>query len=504
MPRWQWLLLPLSAALVVTSSLVPALCWLAFGAFVPALIALHHRSLRQWWDSCAWLFFLLSAGAYYWVAHVSTQFGGLPWWMGVVAVAVFAFLSLWQGTLGFVLFRWLRDRLPIPPALLFALCVVVLWHFTPALFFWDFSLLVLPFSWFVQGVDLCGAIGVDLLILYTNYTLFESWQVRRVVPSLRIALALGALLVSYGAWRTHTLSDTLARAPTARLALVQPNLDSGNKADPRFVHESLQTVFALSTAAAAARPALIVWPEAVFPLDVEHDPSLHQTLREAAAQWQSALLFGGNRFRRHADFGWQSFNTAFLLTPGSAPMQSYSKHVLLAFGEYIPFEDALPVLRTWFPDRVGQFGRGVGPAILHAGTLRLAPVICYESIVSEYIRRNARHDVDLIVEMTNDGWYGQTTALRYHKDLTVLRAMENRIGIARDTNTGVTTYIDPLGRQKPPLPLETAGIVLADAPLVRPYSLFTHWGHMAKTALGYLLLGCVGWALINRRRALQD
>lgn len=500
MKRHQIPLLLCSAIAIVVSSRVPALSPCAFVMFIPALVALEGRPVRAWIGGSTLLWYLVALGAYYWVFHVTHRFGELSAPLAILAVLAFGLLNIWQGLAGFGLFRWLSKRLPLPRAVLFALSVTVCWHAIPALFFWDFALIIRPWRFLLQGIDLAGTFGIDLLITFTNYAVYEAWRMRRLTIALRVALALLIALLGYGALRTRFLTRTLAAAPQLRVALLQPNLDSGKKQETRFIHQSLQQLSLLSDAAMARGAELLVWPESVFPLDYDQDRRLQQLLTERIATWRVPLLFGGNQFTRRAHGGWTSFNAAFLVQPEQTRAQTYQKHVLLAFGEYLPFEDTFPILRDWFPERVGAYGRGPGPQTFRTRHFALAPVICYESIVGDYIRRVATPDAQFIVEITNDGWYGQTAALDYHKDLTVLRAVENRIGIARDTNTGITTFIDPLGREPPPLPLEQQDLLLADVPLARPFSPYRAGGYLLKPVTTVGLLFLIGWATIRRKR----
>lgn len=493
-------LLPLlgSTLLIVTSSLVPPLTYVALVALAPALCVLHDRSVRQ---TAVWsmaLFFFVALGAFYWVAHVAHRFGGLPLIVSWAAVIAFGFMNIWQGVIGFTLFRWLRDRIAVPRALLFALCIATAWQTIPALFYWDLSLLVREWYWLIQCIDLIGTYGLDLFLAFANYAAFECWQARCLKRSGLVALIALGLLLTYGAVRSQQITAQLGSAPTVRVALIQPNIDSGRKADLAHVETSLGQLFDLSTTAVRAAPDLVVWPESTFPIDYERDPTLQRILTEKIATWKTALFFGNNRIEHMGAGRWRSFNSATLLTT-THPAQYYSKHVLLAFGEYIPFEETIPLLRAWFPDRVGAFGRGPGPTRLSAGHFSFGPVICYESIIASYMRRVAALPIDFITEISNDGWYGRTTALRYHKDLTVLRAIENRITVARDTNTGITTFVDPVGQEHHTMALETPAIAIYDIPQVRPWALFTRYGHYA-LPMGQLLMLIMGAHSLWRRR----
>ncbi|MBI2343861.1 MAG: apolipoprotein N-acyltransferase [Deltaproteobacteria bacterium] len=489
-----------SAALIVGISLLPSFQWLALMVLVPALLVLDRRPVRAWIGWSVVLFFLVAIGAYYWVAHVAFHFGGLPRWLAVLLIPMFALFNIWQGSVGFALFRWLRDLIRVPHALLFALCMSVAWHLIPALFFWDFTLLVRYWWPLVQGVDLFGTFGLDCFLFATNYAVYEVVRTRRIVRSARVCAGILLALLAYGMARSYDVATDLARAPRVRVALIQPNLNSAQKADRQFSDDAIRRLSQLSGVASGQSPALIVWPESTLPIDFHHDRGLQEYLRRRVKEWRSALFFGNSDYASTEAPDWQIYNAATLLRPDTTDVQHYRKHVLLAFGEYIPFESVIPSLRKWSPSRVGHFGRGPGARVFEGPTFRFAPVICYESIRGSYMRASAAENVDFIVEISNDGWYGRTTALRYHKDLTVLRALENRITVARDTNTGMTMFVDPLGNEQKTLPLETAGIAQYDIAKHRPFSLYRHGGYHLKLAAILFLGVCIVHGMRQRRQ----
>src|SRR3989338_518655 len=236
----------LSAVLIVTSSLVPPLCGLALIAFVPALWALEGTSIKRSIGGGALLFFLVALGAYYWIFVVSHYFGDLSLLPALLAVPVFGLLNIWQGLVGFALFAWCRDKIHRAPGLLFALCFSVAWHFIPAIFFWDLSLLVRNWLPFVQSLDFVGSFGLDFFILFFNCEIFVWLRTRHFSKTTAIAFALLTLNLGYGYFRLSQLEAAIAAAPTAKVAMIQPNIESKEKRDPQFVQQSLDTLLHLT------------------------------------------------------------------------------------------------------------------------------------------------------------------------------------------------------------------------------------------------------------------
>ena len=483
------LLTVLSAILIVTSSLVPPLCWLGFVAFIPALWALDKKATAKAWSlGGALLFFFVAIGAYYWVYTVAHYFGDLSRPLALLLVPIFGLLNIWQALVGFLLFAWLRDKVSVRPSLLFALSFSLAWHQIPAIFFWDISLLISGWLPFLQSLDLFGSFGLDFFILFFNYEMFLWMKTRRWNRGTFIALVLFLLNIGYGFWRIADIKPQLENAPKVTVTLIQPNIESREKINPLFIDQSLGTLLSLTDQAIRNHPTdLIVWPESVFPLPYRFDAQLQRVLKQSVHDWNADLFFGGNDYYQEGG-EITPFNAAYFLNPGKEEFQVYHKHILLAFGEFLPFSDIFPKIREWFPVRIGNFGKGPGAITLSGKNYTFNPLICYESTQSDFIRANANLHSDFMVEISNDGWYLDTNAIRYHKELAKLRAIENRKGIVRTTNTGITNFFDPIGREESRLPIQTGAIGLALVPKVQLFSLFSSIGFwLKKLGLAFLI-----------------
>lgn len=491
----------ISGILLTLATRIPELGWLSFVFLIPTLIALRGKRTFQWASAGACMSFTTALGCFYWIYHVSHNFGGLaPQW-AATATILFALINILPGMVGLGLFRWIDQRSQWHAASLFTLIFIASWHWMPALFAWDLALTLLPYQAFIHSIDLVGAIGLDTVIIFSNFALYGVIRERRFTANAIVAIALLLVTATYSQWRYHALDNDIAAAPTTRTSIVQPNIDSRAKSNASHVHEALRQLSALSrTTAAETRPQLIVWPEALFAIDIQRDPALRAHMQALANTWNTAILFGNDHFEAQNDDSWVPYNTASLVTPQSPNLQHYYKHKLLAFGEYIPGRELFPEITDKLPKSIGNFGRGVGPQAFTLRNHTFAPIICYESIHREYMRQIAKLDVSFVAEITNDGWYGRTAALTYHKDLTRLRAIENRIGIIRGTNTGVSTFIDALGREHGTLPIETVAVTNYEMPLIRPWSSYTLIGHWVKRFIGWAALTLLGMAFMQNYR----
>ncbi|MCS7083108.1 MAG: apolipoprotein N-acyltransferase [Bacteroidetes bacterium] len=365
-----------------------------------------------------------------------------------------------------------------------------------------------------QFVDLTGVLGASAWIGAWNLWAYHGLHGRRDFRWALLGWLLFVLPVSYGAVRMGQWE----RAPrTNPFGVVQPNVDPGEKFSTLGPQEQLKRLLQASWGLLPKRPLLIVWPETAIPEPIwEHQPS---DLLDSVQAWVDRhgvpVLTGyvSVRFypdpdqaprsaRRAADGRpFDAFNSAALFEPGR-PRQRYDKIQLVPFAERVPFLDQLPILAALTVDLGGVSSYGVGrrtePFTLSNG-LRLAPLICYESVFDPFIRRFVRQGAQLLVVITNDGWWGDTGGYRQHFAYARLRAIAFRRAVVRAANTGISGFILPSGRVLARTAWWKPEARLAAVPLVRHQSLYAHLGDWPGTlALTWLGLG-LAYALWSRR-----
>jgi apolipoprotein N-acyltransferase len=273
-------------------------------------------------------------------------------------------------------------------------------------------------------------------------------------PALALAALCPALLVGYGALRLRAVEREMARAPRAKVGVVQAYVG-------KYVRSAVGTRRSLDLSAALVEKQhldLLVWPEGGV-RTVYRTPELPGTLL--------ATLYGSDTGRAlpqiltgvevqdvdAAGSKLPATNSAVLLDPSAGVLGRYDKNHLVPFGEYVPFGGAFPVLYRWLPNS-GQLRRGDAPAPIPFGEHLLAPLICYEDTLPGYadaMMQGGRPD--LLVNLTNDIWFGRTAASAQHFALSKLRAVEHHRFLVRAGNTGVSAFVDPTGRvirQAPP------------------------------------------------------
>ena len=159
------------------------------------------------------------------------------------------------------------------------------------------------------------------------------------------------------------------------------------------------------------------------------------------------MIWGARTHRRHPNGDSDTFNTAFLTSASGEVLARYDKIELVLFGERIPLADTFPRIRSWFP-RSSTFTPGENPQHLRFGTLTFLPTICYEDILPALVRRLWRSGgpANILVNLTNDSWYGDSHEPLIHLALASFRAVETRRSLIRSTNTGISALVDPVGR----------------------------------------------------------
>ena len=268
---------------------------------------------------------------------------------------------------------------------------------------------------------------------------------KRFLPAL-----LAALLLGYGAWRLHTtpLEDDPRGEDSVAVLFAEGNIDQNQKWVPAYQRRTVETYLRLTQAELARHPGekpLIVWPETALPFNFDNNGILSALVRNLARQAQSPLLTGVPGFQYDAAGNMQVFNRALLLDPSGNTAGHYDKEHLVPFGEYVPewlnwnfLADLLQEVGVYTP------GRSAAP-LVHED-LRLGMLICYEAVFPWLAQARVEHGANVLVDISNDGWFGRSPAALQHLYLASLRAVEQGRWLLRGTNTGISAIIDARGR----------------------------------------------------------
>ncbi len=497
-----WILALLSGGLQILIFPLPGLYWLAWVAFAPLLVAVlraREADVLQLFDSPGVKLvpanfgqgFLLGyasgvvwyAGTCYWVFDTMHHYGGLGPATAVGVLLLFClYLALYHGFFGGLLGLVASAQTQVSTLALIG-----------APFLWVAMELartrISAFPWDLLGIaqvdnvpmgriaGFTGVYGLSFEIMLVNTAFAAAFLVRREKrTTLLLAAVAAAAVLQAGRWISPPAT------PTTRTALlVQQNIPILDNADwtKDYFESTLKDLRSISVTPLerGKRPDLIVWPESPAPF-YSNDPYFRDDVSGIARQTGSWMLVGNIGIRdamMSGALGSTVYNSAALISPSGEWVVRYDKIHLVPFGEYLPFKRMFG-FAGGLTKEVGDFARGVSRAPLAAGDEKLGVFICYESIFPDEVRQFAAQGAQVLVNISNDGWYGDSGAYAQHLAQSRMRAVENNRWLLLDTNTGVTASVDPYGRTTASLPRKTRAALPASYSLTDVTTFYTRHG----------------------------
>jgi apolipoprotein N-acyltransferase len=494
----------LSAILLAAPYLAPGSFPLAWISFVPLFWVIGKAETLRRAVLCGWLMGTVAhLLGFHWLVYTINVFGGFPYPVSSVVFLLYAILQGFQ----MAIFTFLVRRFGFGPLqILPAVFWVALEFWFPLLFPWYFANSQVSFSLFIQTADLVGPYGASLLLMWFNAAayriVYPGNEVRRsYLPALACCVAMAILSLIYGYQRLGAVEEEIAAARKLPVAAVQGNIDIDLKWDPALVKQNLAKHKNL-TSQLEALP-LVIWPESAvevwLPDQLQYLP---EDLMPQLKSPQSHLIFGAKSFRGRpgtADF--QAFNTAFFTDAAGRVLGTYHKQVLLAFGEYLPFAKVLALLPAMpFAD---GFTAGSGSVAFEMpGGIRIGSLICYEDLMPDLSRNFVKATgANLLVNLTNDAWYGKSVGPWQHARLAQSRAIETRRSLLRVTNTGVTSLVNAKGELLESLPMFVPDVLKAEVDILDGQTYYVRYGDWFAWAMT-IITGAI--VLFHLKRAITD
>ena len=482
---------------------------LAFAAW-GALIPLFYLAARNQPPACftlGWLAGLFHGlSLLYWITYVVNRYGNLPLAVSLGACFLLvAYLAIFPGLFCAGL-SWLRNRgLPWLCAAPFLWVTLELGR----------SRLLTGFPWenlgysqysyllVIQMADLTGVFGISFVLALSNvliFTLFFPMKRQRkaltMMYPLLLLVSLISVVIGYGSWRLTNLEGHYG--PTFKVGLVQGNIAQDTKWDPAFQQTTLEKYGRLTKEVVKHQPQLVIWPETATPFYFLADRENTDTLFRLVREMQIPLLFGSPAYRRKAEL-LKLYNRAYLLDGSGMLIGYYDKIHLVPFGEYVPWKRLL-----FFVDKLvqaaGDFASGEKAVVLDVLPAKIGVLICYEAIFPDLSRDLVNAGANFLVNITNDAWFGRTSAPYQHLSMAVLRSVENRVPMARCANTGISGFIDSRGRILRASRLFEDATMLGSIQLGEGKTFYTRygdwfpWSCLVVTALGF------GYSTIRRSK----
>ncbi len=471
--------LPLFSAALFTLSFAPfhpALRFLILFAFVPYLFVVF--SIKRKVFLSGFIFgFLANAGILWWIGATIVEGVSRPLIVSGVALLIL-YMSLYWGLVA-VLIKRLKHRM------------LAIWAFP---FFWvalEFSRSLtsqLGFPWgsvgysfarvpaMLQVAAIAGIPGVSFSILCYNclaYLALSQKKLKRMLLCIIIFLILLGAQAGIGGFLMKRADYGRKVTVSCIQANILPEVKRAHEVDERIA-----ALEELTLEAASRGTDLIVWSETSVPCYYREDSDCIHRIKDIARSTGIPVVVGAPEYVRFPERkGRDRYNSAFLISGEGETVGRYRKIYLVPFGEHLPFDNTFPALRKIDLGQ-GDYVPGNSYAVLSTGTISLSVLICFEAIFPRLVRKMVRNGAEVLINITEDSWYGRTSGPYQHAEMAIVRAVENRISVARCANSGISMLVDPHGRVLKSSRIYTEDIVEASIPLREAQSLYTKWGDL--------------------------
>jgi apolipoprotein N-acyltransferase len=487
----------------------PAFGWIALA---PLLVALGHRpqTSRRAFSLGLLTGAVYFAGTLYWFVETMTTFGGLSTPLAIFAAAMgIAYLALYPAAFAVIQARLVSSM--GKPAVLLAPSVWVATEmartYAPLDFPWELlgysQATVLPVA---QIASVVGVYGLSALVASVSAATAYATVAHRDPRRWRVCVLVAAIVLGTGVWgtlriRAHALTSA---GVGVRVAVLQGNILQDQKWDPAMGDAIMQRYIDMTREAIGRHAQFILWPESATPLPYERDVSRGERIRRLAREAKVTLLVGSDQEEpvRPVAAGKppaiRLYNAAYLIQSDGSTAAIYRKMHLVPFGEYVPFSRLLyfvgPLVHFEF-----LFAPGTEATLLPVTGHMVSTAICYEVIYAGLMRSFVTHGSELLTTITNDAWYGWSSAAYQHWEQASLRAIEDGRYLARAANTGISGFVDPYGRVLQRSNMFQSAVMAEDIRFITARTIYSRVGDV----VGWLSVALTGAALLASCRKVN-
>ena len=473
---------------------------LFFVALMPLLLTATHTTPGR----SAWMGFvcglLYHLALLYWILIVLGRYGGLPLWISVPALVLLAaYMACFPAAFAFLLALLAgRYRQRERSLALLVWGAPVLWvglDYLRSIFLSGFPWMDLGYGLFsqpmlIQAADLgghhlltfclvlCNSLVVGMIIYCERHAGSGHNHLDKLLLLLACCFLVG--IGGYSYLRYQGVDGSLAKSQHVQVAVVQGNINQAVKWSAAMKEATVSQYLKLSqTILQDSQPQLVVWPETALPFYPQRDQLVDRIVDFTTAS-NTWLLTGAPLYsitpKTDGSDLIRYYNGALLIGPSGKIGGQHAKHHLVPFGEFVPLRRYLPFLEPLVVS-IGDFTPGTSMEPLVLGPMQLGMLICYESIFPEISRDTVVRGANLLVNLTNDAWYGRSSAPYQSLSMAVLRAVENRRSLIRAANTGISGFVDPLGRVTAQTAIFTEAALTAQVPMLDQATVFGRYGH---------------------------
>lgn len=499
----------LSHPTVIEGFEFPSFGFLAWITYIPLLSFLENKSSKQQFKLSFLFGFIFYSGSMYWLYTALNSFGNLsPLISVMVLFLLILILSTYFGIIFFLsasLEKYFKvSRFWILPLI----WILVEWcrnHWPVGGFPWGqagYSQARYPLL--IQIADLTGVYGVTAFLVWVNLAgveIFKKIFYRPLFPSspdyrkrgfylqtdkkklFFITLLIFTVFI-YGYYSKKKLSEKILHLPKIRIALLQGNIPQNEKWLREQANKIFRIYLEMTQKALLQEVDFLIWPESAYPYEISLDEAtVPKQLSSLFADFSNSirfpkLLFGAVTFEGrlppdalYVPPEFPIHNSALLFDPRTNEIQFYHKQHLVPYGEYIPLKEVFPFIKK-LTAQMGEFQPGKTFNPLISGDVRIGSLICYEDVFPEIARKQVNAGANLLVNLSNDAWYGNSSALPQHLNFSIFRSIENRRSLVRATNTGKTAFIDPIGNIRITLPSFKQDLLIEEASILSSTNTF--------------------------------
>lgn len=450
---YKILLILLSSVLYAITFPRVNLWYVAYFSLVPLFYAIEKVSVKSGFLSGLLIGTISGVFMFYWVTVAMTVYGGINWFFSALLLLA---LGLIIGLLFFAPMTALITYLSRKGInLLFTAAPLwVSFEYLKTYIFtgfpWNlFGYSQKPFLEIIQASDVTGVYGISFLLVVINTGIFYSLKryltLRKFITTeMVVAFLLFFLFLTYGIIQEHRWNSIIQEGKPISFGLIQGNINQDQKWDKAYQDETMRIYTELTQKSYTNGAEFVIWPETATPFYFQSTSTYREEVRSLVKINRKWLIFGSPAYS-YFNKTMHLYNSAYSISSEGEITGRYDKMHLVPFGEYVPLKKILFFVDKLVP-AAGDFSAGEEIVLLNAGEYKVGMSICYEIIFPSLVRKFAKQGADILVTITNDAWFGKTSAPYQHFAMAAFRAVENRRALLRAANTGITGYVDQTGR----------------------------------------------------------
>lgn len=422
--------------------------FLAWAGLIPLFFIVRGNDKKRsflWCWLSGTLFFIFTIN---WITQTMNHYGNMPSWLSLMVLLLLsAYLGIYTGLFGYLI-KLISEKTSIP----LSVAAPFLWvslEFLKAHLISGFPWASLGYSQYkflhiIQIADLSGIYGISFLIVSVNAALFQVLNRRRMLLSVSSIALILALCAGYGYYRLSLDYGPRDDDRGIKIAVIQGNIPQNLKWDRSFQQRTVDIYKRLTIKAVEQYPELVIWPETAAPFFFQDNLQYRNEILDIAAEGRAYLLFGSPAYEITDQYEQKMLNSAYFISPERKTLSRYDKIHLVPFGEYVPLSGILFFIEK-ITTGTGDFSPGRDYTVMELPHGKFGAVICYEVIFPELFRKFVLNGAEFMTTITNDAWFGSTSAPYQHFSMAVFRSVENRVWLARAANTGISGFINPKG-----------------------------------------------------------